>query len=131
MKTITRERWDKKLGGVIGGLGRFLSIDPTILRLIAILVCIFTAIIPLLIAYIIAWALIPQGPPTYIKFKCRRLYRSAKDKKVAGICGGIANLLSIDSTIIRLLIVVVMVFTGFLPILITYFIGALIIPIEI
>ena len=130
MKTIMRERWDKKIGGVLGGLGRFLNIDPTILRLLAILICIFTAVIPLLIAYIIAWALIPLGSPSYIKYNCRRLYKSAKDKKIAGICGGIAKLLSIDSTIVRLLVVAVMIFTGFFPLLITYFIGAFIIPFE-
>ena len=130
MKVITRERWDKKIGGVLGGLGRFFKIDPTILRLLAILICIFTAVVPLLIAYVIAWALIPLGPTVYIKFNCRRLYRSDKDKKISGICGGIAKFVSIDSTIIRFSVVAIMIFTGFLPLLITYFVGSLIIPTE-
>ena len=130
MKIITRERWDKKIGGVLGGLGRYFNIDPTILRLLAILICIFTAVVPLLIAYVIAWALIPIGPAAYIKFNCRRLYRSDKDKKIAGICGGIAKFVSIDSTIIRFSVVAIMIFTGFLPLLITYFVGSLIIPTE-
>ena len=130
MKVITRERWDKKIGGVLGGLGRYFNIDPTILRLLAILICIFTAVVPLLIAYVIAWALIPLGPTVYIKFNCRRLYRSDKDKKIAGICGGIAKFVSIDSTIIRFSVVAIMIFTGFLPLLITYFVGSLIIPTE-
>lgn len=130
MKIITRERWDKKIGGVLAGLGRYFNIDPTILRLLAILICIFTAVVPLLIAYVIAWALIPLGPTVYIKFNCRRLYRSDKDKKISGICGGIAKFVSIDSTIIRYSIVAIMIFTGFLPLLITYFVGSLIIPNE-
>ena len=130
MKIITRERWDKKIGGVLGGLGRYFNIDPTILRLLAILICIFTAVVPLLIAYVIAWALIPLGPTVYIKFNCRRLYRSDKDKKIFGICGGIAKFFSIDSTIIRYSIVAIMIFTGFLPLLVTYFVGSLIIPAE-
>ena len=32
-----------------------------------------------------------------------RLYRSESDKKIAGVCGGIAEYFGIDSTIIRLI----------------------------
>ena len=32
----------------------------------------------------------------------KKLYRSAKDKKFDGVCGGIAEYLEIDSTVIRL-----------------------------
>ena len=32
----------------------------------------------------------------------KKLYRSAKDKKFGGVCGGIAEYLEIDSTVIRL-----------------------------
>ena len=36
----------------------------------------------------------------------KKLYRSETDKKIAGVCGGIAEYLKIDSTIVRLLLVV-------------------------
>ena len=36
----------------------------------------------------------------------KKLYRSDSDKKIAGVCGGIAVYLKIDSTVIRLLLVV-------------------------
>ena len=32
----------------------------------------------------------------------KKLYRSAKDKKFGGVCGGIAEFMDIDSTVIRL-----------------------------
>lgn len=32
----------------------------------------------------------------------RKLYRSRKDEKIAGVCGGLAEYLEIDSTIVRL-----------------------------
>ena len=32
----------------------------------------------------------------------KKLYRSAKDKKLGGVCGGIAEYLDIDPTVIRL-----------------------------
>ena len=32
----------------------------------------------------------------------KKLYRSKKDEKIAGVCGGIAEYLGIDSTLVRL-----------------------------
>ncbi len=32
----------------------------------------------------------------------KKLYKSATDKKIAGVCGGLAKYLNIDSTIVRL-----------------------------
>lgn len=34
--------------------------------------------------------------------KVKRLYRSKKDKIIAGVCGGIGNYLGIDPVIVRL-----------------------------
>lgn len=36
----------------------------------------------------------------------KKLYRSNTDKKIAGVCGGLAEYLKIDSTIVRLLLVI-------------------------
>ena len=33
----------------------------------------------------------------------KKLYRSATDKKLAGVCGGLAKYLNIDVTIIRVI----------------------------
>jgi phage shock protein C len=35
--------------------------------------------------------------------KVKRLYRSGKDKIIAGVCGGIAEYLAVDPVLIRLL----------------------------
>jgi len=56
-----------------------------------------------------------------------RLYRSRKDRMLGGVCGGLADYLSIDSTIIRL-IVAVSVFMGVTPLI--YILLWIIIPIE-
>lgn len=58
----------------------------------------------------------------------RRLYRSQQDKKLFGVCGGIAHFLGIDSTLVRLGVVVLAVTTG-IPILI-YILLAMIMPKE-
>jgi len=35
--------------------------------------------------------------------KMRKLYRSLRDRKIAGVCGGIAEYFHIDSTIVRII----------------------------
>ena len=58
----------------------------------------------------------------------RRLYRSTTDRKVAGICGGLAEFWDYDPTIIRLAAVLLALVTVLLPFVITYVIGWMIIP---
>lgn len=40
----------------------------------------------------------------------KKLYLSTKDKKIGGVCGGIAEYFCVDSTLIRLLWIVLSVF---------------------
>ena len=58
----------------------------------------------------------------------RRLYLSKSDCKIAGVCGGLAEYLEIDSTIVRLIAILLLIFTGFVPMMLVYFIAWAIIP---
>lgn len=58
----------------------------------------------------------------------KRVYRSRKDKVFAGVVGGFAEYFNVNSTILRLATVFVIVATGFVPGIITYFVAALIMP---
>ena len=58
----------------------------------------------------------------------KKLYRSRSDKKLAGVCGGIAKMLNIDATIIRLIWAFAVVCAGFG--LLAYLVCALVIPEE-
>jgi len=58
----------------------------------------------------------------------KKLYRSRKDTKIAGVCGGIAEYFNVDSNIIRLLAVLA-IFSGGGGI-IAYIIAWIIIPLE-
>lgn len=60
MKKLHRSRTDRKIAGVCGGLGEYLDVDPTIVRLLAIVFGIATGIFPFLIGYIIAWFVVPE-----------------------------------------------------------------------
>lgn len=64
----------------------------------------------------------PTGPHTG-----RRLTRRRHDKMIAGVCGGIADHLGIDVTIVRLLLVAAVIF-GFGLGIVLYLAGWLIIP---
>ena len=58
----------------------------------------------------------------------KKLYRSKKDKKFAGVCGGIASFFKIDSSIIRLIwaLAILCAGTG----LLAYIVCAFVIPEE-
>jgi len=58
----------------------------------------------------------------------KKLYRSRKDTKIAGVCGGIAEYFNVDSNIIRLLAVLTIFFGG--GGIIAYIIAWIIIPLE-
>lgn len=42
----------------------------------------------------------------------KKLYKSNTDKKVCGVCGGVAEFFGIDSTIIRLILVLAVLCAG-------------------
>jgi phage shock protein C len=58
----------------------------------------------------------------------RRLYRSRSDKRLFGVCGGIARFLKMDATLIRIGVILLTIFTG-IPLLV-YFLLAMVIPKE-
>lgn len=60
----------------------------------------------------------------------KKLYRSATDKIIAGVCGGLAEYLEMDSTVLRLVWVLIVVFTGFVPGVLVYIIAAFIMPLK-
>lgn len=64
----------------------------------------------------------PPQPP-------KKLTRSMTEKMIAGVCGGIANYLNIDPTLVRL-VFVVLGLAGIMPGLLAYIIAWIVIPAE-
>ncbi|HLR03610.1 MAG TPA: PspC domain-containing protein [Virgibacillus sp.] len=60
----------------------------------------------------------------------RRLTRSETERMVAGVLGGLAVYFKIDPTIVRLGYVAVTLLTAIFPMIVIYFIAAIIIPNE-
>lgn len=128
MQKLYRSRTDRVMAGICGGLGNYFNIDATVIRLVFVLLLIFTGILPLLIAYFIAVCIIPlepSGTPLPLR---KRLIRSSKHRMIAGVCGGIAESINADPTVVRLIAVFLCFLSGVVPLLIAYLIAWIIIP---
>lgn len=70
-----------------------------------------------------------KSASTYMQAPVKKLHRSATDSQIAGVCGGLAEYTDTDVSLVRLLTILAVFFTGGTA-LIAYFIAALIIPLE-
>jgi phage shock protein PspC (stress-responsive transcriptional regulator) len=65
------------------------------------------------LAYLVAWLVIPeQVGPSSEPGRGKRLTRSTTDRKIAGVCGGLAEYFGVDATPIRLLWVILSILVG-------------------
>jgi len=60
---LYRSRSDRWVAGVIGGLGSYLGVDPTLLRIAFILLTVI-GVGSFVVAYIVMWVLVPEEPLT-------------------------------------------------------------------
>ena len=59
-KKLYRSGSQKILGGVCGGLAEYFDTDVSLVRLIFVGVSLVTAIVPMLVFYLIAWMVVPM-----------------------------------------------------------------------
>jgi phage shock protein C len=113
IRRLTRSRQHGKLGGVCAGLADYFEVDVVLVRAIWVVLSIVPgAIIGGVLAYLAAWLVIPSGTEPVSVQPERRLVRSATDKKIAGICGGLAEYFGVDATAVRLLWCVLSILCG-------------------
>lgn len=62
-KRLYRSNVSKMIGGVCGGIGEYFNIDPTIVRLIWVFAVLWGGFG--ILAYIVAWIVIPLNPNIY------------------------------------------------------------------
>jgi phage shock protein C len=60
----------------------------------------------------------------------KKLYRSSKQRMIAGICGGLAEYFDMDVNIMRLLFVAISLLSVLFPMVIFYIIAWIIVPEE-
>lgn len=62
VRKLYRSGENKMLAGVCGGIGEYFNVDPTLIRLIWVVLTLISLGVGGIIAYIIAWILIPENP---------------------------------------------------------------------
>lgn len=62
MKKLYRSRSDARLAGVLGGLGEYFDLDPTLIRLAYVIFTLTTGFFPGIIGYLLAILIIPKEP---------------------------------------------------------------------
>ncbi len=58
IRRVRRSRQDRVIGGVCGGIGRYLEVDPVLLRIAAVALALSGGLGVL--AYVVAWIVIPE-----------------------------------------------------------------------
>ena len=88
-KRLERSSTDKMLGGVCGGLARYLNMDASLVRLIAALLIAFTGFGP--VVYVVAWLVLPMDSGNVLAQdlanKANTWYKDQQTKKSAPVRG--------------------------------------------
>ena len=61
-KKLMRPRSGRTIAGVCAGMGHYLDVDVTLVRLVWVLITIMSGIFPGVIVYGLAWVLMPEEP---------------------------------------------------------------------
>jgi phage shock protein C len=62
-RRLTRSNRNKVIAGVCGGLAEYLDMDPTLVRVLYVLISIVSAAFPGILAYVILMFVMPPPPP--------------------------------------------------------------------
>ncbi len=129
-RRLTRSRNEGKIAGVCAGLANYFDVDVVLVRAAWVTFSIVPgAIIGGVLAYLAAWLVIPEEVVPSTEPHKRRLVRSSTDKKIAGVCGGLAEYFGVDATPIRLLWVILSILCGaVIGGIVAYLVAWLIIP---
>lgn len=61
-KRLYRRRKGRKLLGVLGGLGDFFGLDPSLIRIVYVIVTFFTLCVPGIVLYLVMAFIVPLEP---------------------------------------------------------------------
>jgi phage shock protein PspC (stress-responsive transcriptional regulator) len=104
---------DGQIAGVCAGISRYFDIDVTLVRLAWVILSIVPGLlVGGVLAYVVAWIFLPTAPSAGRATTGRRLLRSETDRQIGGVCGGLAEYLGVDATIVRIVSVVLAIYPG-------------------
>jgi phage shock protein PspC (stress-responsive transcriptional regulator) len=97
---ILRSRHDRKLGGVAGGLAAATGLDPTLVRLVVVLGCLTGWGV---LAYLIAWAVIPEEDPARGRYLVPAPERTARHLRIGLVVVAVLGVLHVVGAILGVL----------------------------
>ncbi|MCL2337876.1 MAG: PspC domain-containing protein [Firmicutes bacterium] len=60
VKRLCRSSRQRLIAGVCGGVAEYFNVDPTVVRLIYVLISVFSVAFPGVLVYLVAWLLMPR-----------------------------------------------------------------------
>jgi phage shock protein PspC (stress-responsive transcriptional regulator) len=115
-RRLARSRTNAKIGGVCGGLAEYFGVDATLVRVVWVVLAVVPGVlVGGLLAYVLAWLVMPEGAAAASPAAAdthARLTRSVTNRRIAGVCGGLAEYLGVDATPLRLLWILLSVLPG-------------------
>jgi len=60
-KKLYRSRENRMIAGICGGLGEYLDADPTVIRIVFVILALF-GLFPGVLLYLALWLVIPDAP---------------------------------------------------------------------
>lgn len=113
-RRLMRRPSEGKIAGVCAGLADYFDADVALVRAAWVVLSIWPGAIVLgIIAYLAAWVLMPRVDAPDVAATTRvRLVRSRTDRRIAGVCGGLADYFDVDPTIMRVSWVIVSIIAG-------------------
>ena len=57
---LRRSRSDRRIAGVVGGLAKYFGMDPTLARVLYVIISVLSVAFPGILVYILLWLIIPQ-----------------------------------------------------------------------
>jgi phage shock protein PspC (stress-responsive transcriptional regulator) len=132
-KHLVRKPAAGRIAGVCAGIADYLDTDVTLVRLLWVILSIVPGgFIGGLIGYLAAWIIMPESTePAIVAPGVRRLTRSVTDKKIAGVCGGLAEYFTVDPTLVRVVWAVLSIVPGAIVLgVLAYLVAWFIMPAE-
>lgn len=115
-RRLTRLPDEKRIAGVCAGTAAYLDTDVTFVRLAWVILSIVPGALVLgAVAYVVAWIVVPVASGSDVQAAApsrARLFRSRTDRKIGGVCGGLAEFLDADASVVRLVAVILAIVPG-------------------
>jgi len=131
-RRLVRRPAEGKIGGVCAGLADYFNTDVALVRAAWVVLSIWPGAVVLgVIAYLAAWLLMPRAQAVEGASAAprTRLVRSPTDRRVAGVCGGLAEYFDVDPTLVRITWAVLSIVAGAIVFgVVAYLIAWFIIP---